>query len=363
MTDLKRTPLFPAYEKYRPRLVDFGGWELPVQFSGIKDEHLATRNKAGIFDVSHMGEIRVSGPGALDLLQKAATNDVSRIEIGGAQYSAILNERGGIIDDVFVYRLHTEEFLLCVNAANQDADFEWLSGIEGVGYFIRDESSDWAQIALQGPLAAHIFTVASDNDAEGIARLSIAAARFGDVGVMAARTGYTGEDGFEIFVPAEDAVSVWDKLMAAGSPRGLVPVGLGARDTLRLEMGYPLHGHDITEETTPIEAGLSWIVAMDKDDFIGKDALVKQKRDGVEKKRVGFVMRESGVARDGYRIIAPHGEGKVTSGTKTPSLDAAVGMGYVPAKDAMEGTEIKIEIRGKEKKAVVKKWPFYSKRK
>lgn len=361
MADLKRTPLFDVYERHGARLVDFGGWELPVQFSGITGEHLAVRRDAGIFDVSHMGEIRVSGPGALDFLQYAATNDASKLRIGQSQYSAILNEKGGIIDDIFVYRVLEQDYLICVNAANAEADFEWLSNIDKTGYFLRNESSDWGQIALQGPRAGEIFTEASDNDFFGIPRMGIATASFGPVKVLAARTGYTGESGVEIFMLPADAVKVWEALVAAGADKGLVPAGLGARDTLRLEMGYPLHGHDIGQETTPLEADLAWIVAMEKEDFIGKAALAEQLEKGLKQKRIGFVMKDSGIPRDGYKIAAPSGEGRVTSGTKTPSAGKALGMGYVPAEDAAEGTEIEIDIRGKLKKAVVEKWPFFKK--
>jgi len=360
MSELKRTPLFEVYEKHGAKLVDFGGWELPVQFSGIKEEHLAVRNNAGIFDVSHMGEIRVSGKGAVDFLQYATTNDVERLSSGGAQYSAILNEKGGFIDDIFVYRLEDEDFLICVNAANTDKDFEWLSGIDHPDCELINQSAKWAQIAVQGPRAVGIVSRAAEQDMSPITRLQIGPATIGGIEVLAARTGYTGEDGFEIFAPEDEAVNVWEAIMKSGENVCVpTPVGLGARDTLRLEMGYPLHGSDIDEETTPLEADLGWIVASYKADFIGKSALDKQKKDGLKRKRAGFVMEEQGIPRGHYKIYSSNGQGEVTSGTKTPSLDSPIAMGYIPPEDAKEGNEVKIEIRGKQKKARVERWPFY----
>jgi aminomethyltransferase len=360
MPGLKRTPLFPLYEKHKARVVEFAGWEMPVTFTGIKHEHLAVRRRAGIFDVSHMGEISVRGPGAGSFLQRALSSDVSRVKKGRAQYGAILNRAGGIIDDVFIYRLGDEEYLLCVNASNADRDFQWLSALDRPRCELENQSNAWAQVAIQGPKAAGIMERASQADVKSISRLGIEPILVSGTEILAARTGYTGEDGFELFIPAERAVEVWEALVEAGD-EDLAPCGLGARDTLRLEMGYPLHGHDISSETTPIEADLEWITAMEKEDFVGRDALEKQMADGVETKRVGMVMEDSGVPRDGYRIIAPHGEGRVTSGTKTPCLAAAVAMGYVPVEDAKDGTGLMIEIRSKQRKAIVQKWPFYGK--
>lgn len=358
MGSLKRTPLFPMYEPAGGKLVDFGGWELPVQFAGIKEEHLAVRGRAGIFDVSHMGEVRVSGPGALAFLQSATTNDVSRLELGAAQYSGLLNPEGGFLDDIFVYRLGPDEYFLCVNAGNAERDFEWLSGLTHPDCAVKNESAQWAQIAIQGPRAVAIAARSfGEPKLAEIKKLHLAAHSGGTI--LLARTGYTGEDGFEIFVPAAGACELWENLLKAGRDEGLIPCGLGARDTLRLEMGYPLHGHDLTPAITPLEADLAWIVALNKKDFMGRAALEKQKKTGIIKKRVGLVMVEPGVPRDGYKIIAAHGEGKITSGTKTPSLDQAVAMGYVPITDAAEGTEVAVDIRGKARKARIQKWPFY----
>lgn len=359
MPELKRTPLFAVYEKYRGRVVDFAGWELPVQFSGINDEHQAVRERAGIFDVSHMGEVFVRGPGALAFLEQASMNDASRLYPGKAQYSALLNASGGIIDDIYIYCLTELEYLICVNASNADKDFAWLASLAHPECELKNESAEWAQIAVQGPAAARIVERAAGASLAGIKRYHIGRARVAGVNVLPARSGYTGEDGFELFVPAKDAVKVWEALMQAGKDDRLAPCGLGSRDTLRLEMGYPLHGHDITEQTTPLEAGLDRFLALDKPEFVGKAALLRQKAEGLTRKRVGLVMTEPGVPRDGYKIKTPRGEGKVTSGTKTPSLAMAIAMGYVPAADADPGTEVEIEIRGKLKKARVEPLPFY----
>ncbi len=359
MTDLKRTPLFPMHEKYGGRLVDFGGWELSVQFAGIKQEHLAVRNNVGIFDVSHMGEIRVTGNGAVPYLQYAATNDAERLRKGGAQYSAILDTEGGIIDDLFIYRLEDNDFLLCVNAANTDADYEWLVSIPHPDCEVINESDKWAQIAVQGPRAEEVVFRASQTDPSIIIHNKIGPLEINGANLWASRTGYTGEDGFELFLPPGNAVEVWENIMEAGEECGIVPCGLGARDTLRLEMGYPLHGHDISRETTPLEASLQWIVAGYKKDFIGKEALEKQKRQGVSRKRAGIVMEEAGVPREGYRIVTPGGDGVVTSGTKTPSLESAIAMGYVPPDQAKPGAEVQVDVRGKLKKARISNWPFY----
>ncbi|HUT53656.1 MAG TPA: glycine cleavage system aminomethyltransferase GcvT [bacterium] len=359
MSQLKRTPLFPVYGKYRGRVVDFAGWELPVQFSGINDEHLAVRNRAGIFDVSHMGEVFARGPGALDFLQRASMNDASRLYPGKAQYAALLNEAGGIIDDIYIYCLKEREYLICVNASNADKDFAWLCSLAHPDCELKNESAQWAQIAVQGPKAVRIVERAAGGSLAEIKRYHIGRARVAGVDVLPARSGYTGEDGFELFTPAADAVKVWEALMDAGQDDGLLPCGLGARDTLRLEMGYPLHGHDIKEDTTPLEAGLDRFVALGKPEFVGKPALIRQKQEGLKKARAGMVMAEPGVPRDGHKIVAPHGEGRVTSGTKTPCLPSAIALGYLPAADAAAGTEVKIEIRGKLKKARVEPLPFY----
>ena len=268
-------------------------------------------------------------------------------------------KREGFVDDIFIYMLDKNDYLICVNASNTDTDYKWLSEMDQKDCEVINESQKWAQVAVQGPLGVEIFNKVSDLVPGSVDRFGVSRAKVEGVDVIAARTGYTGEDGFEIFVAPEKAGFIWETILKAGGPLGLLPCGLGARDTLRLEMGYPLHGHDISADLTALEADLSWITALFKDDFIGKDALLKQKNEGLAKKRVGFILEDPGIPRDGYKIIAPSGEGVVTSGTKTPCIQKAVGMGYVPVQDSSNKTAIQIEIRGKLKKAVVQKWPFY----
>ena len=355
----KRTPLFSIYSDYGAKLIGFGAWELPVQFSGIKDEHLAVRSAAGLFDVSHMGEIRLRGPNALAVLQRLATNDAARLQPYSGQYSALLDAPGGILDDIIVYCLERDDYLLCVNANNIENDFQWLREQAKGAAEVVDESDAWAQVALQGPRAVEILGRLTDRP-ELIRRFMLMPRQAAGVTVLAARTGYTGEDGFELFIPAGSAVPVWEALIQAGHGLGLKPCGLGARDTLRLEMGYPLHGHDISRETTPLEAGLEWIVAWDKGEFIGRPALARQKRDGLSKKRVGLAMTDPGIAREGYPIlVGGKTVGKITSGTRTPSLDQAVAMGYVPVANSQAGQEVFVEIHGKARRARVTPWPFY----
>lgn len=356
----KHTPLFPVYAEFGARLIPFGAWELPVQFRGIKEEHLAVRSAAGLFDVSHMGELRLSGPSALAEIQRLTVNDASRLRPNFGQYSALLDSHGGIIDDIIVYCLAENDYLLCVNANNTATDFQWLKEKAGRTE-VWDESAEWAQVALQGPRALEVMRNCTERP-ELIRRFMLMPRQVDGVTVLAARTGYTGEDGFELFIPAKQAVQVWRALLNAGEGLGLVPCGLGARDTLRLEMGYPLHGHDISRETTPLEAGLEWIVSWDKGDFIGREALLRQKQEGVKKKRIGFKMEAPGIPREGYPLwVSDRVVGKVTSGTRTPSLSAAVGMGYVPTEFSAAGQELQVEIRGQRKRARVVGWPFYRK--
>ena len=314
----KRTPLFPVYARHGAKLIPFGAWELPVQFTGIKEEHLAVRSAAGIFDVSHMGEVRVRGRGALSALQRITTNDAGRLKACSGQYSALLDSHAGIIDDIIVYCQEPNDYLLCVNANNAELDARWIKEQVGTQAKVLDESAAWAQIALQGPGSLEILGNCTDRPG-AIQRFMLIPRQVAGVTVLAARTGYTGEDGFELFIPAEKAIAVWDALFRGGEGLGLKPCGLGARDTLRLEMGYPLHGHDISRETTPLEADLEWIVAWDKGDFIGRPALSRQKQEGVRKKRIGFRMEEPGIPRDGYPILVQgRAVGQVTSGTRTP---------------------------------------------
>jgi aminomethyltransferase len=360
---LKRTPLFELHKGLGARMVHFGGWEMPVRFSGINDEHIAVRTSAGLFDASHMGEIRVKGEGVIDFLQRVTCSDVERRKEGQAQYTALLNEPGGIIDDIIYYRISDKEFFLCVNAANTEMDFKWLNRNNLESLDIIDETEEWAQLALQGPKALEILEKVSSRRLGQVRPFSFIWMVISGVEVLAARTGYTGEDGFELFIPAHGAVTAWNELLEAGESHGLKPCGLGARDTLRLEMGYPLHGHDIAHETTPLDADLEWIVAWEKTNFIGRDALKMQKQKGPSIKRIGLEMVDQGIPREGC-IIKAGGLtiGQVTSGTKTPCLKKPIAMGYIQTEYNKFEAELMVKIRGKLKKARIKELPFYDRK-
>jgi aminomethyltransferase len=359
---LKRTPLYEEHRALGARLVPFAGYEMPVQYpSGINAEHRAVREAAGLFDVSHMGEFEVKGEHALDFLQYLTTNDVATLSVGQAQYSALLNENGTLIDDLLVYR--TEDgYLLVVNASNKDRDLAHARQVATqFGIEVVDRSDETALIALQGPASERILSKLTDADLAAIPYYRFARGSVAGAPTMISRTGYTGEAGFELYLPAEQAVTIWRALLEAGSGEGLIPAGLGARDSLRLEMGYPLYGNDIDESRTPLEAGLSWITKFKKGDFIGRDALVKQKEAGVARKLVGFRLNARGFPRHGYGIRAG-GEmvGEVTSGILAPSLGYGIGLAYVPAALAEPGTQFEVVIREQGVPAEVVKAPFYS---
>lgn len=341
-------------------MVEFAGWEMPVQYQGVIEEHRAVRSRAGIFDVSHMGEIEVRGDGALEFCQRMTANDVSRIKLFQAQYNLLLNERGGVIDDVIFYRLEENIFFVCVNASNSDKDFAWLSERSGNTVEVEDVSAKYAQLALQGPRAEKILQALT---AIALAELKSFYFAFGDVAsirCLVARTGYTGEEGFELYCHSEDATKLWAAVLDAGAPEGLVPVGLGARDTLRLEKAYPLYGHELDDTTTPLEAGLEWVTKFSKPDFLGREILLKQKEQGVKRKLVGLEMLEPGIARGGYRLFKNDiNIGHVTSGTKSPSLDKAIALGYVGVEHAATGNVVDVEIRSRRASAKVVSLPFY----
>jgi len=342
---LQRTPLHERHVALGARMVPFAGWEMPVQYEGVIQEHRAVRTDAGVFDVSHMGEIEVEGPRAHELLQGLLSNDLDRIEQGQAQYTLLTNERGGIIDDLIAYRLGACRYLLVVNASNLGADFAWLKDHEISGSDVRDLSGECALLAVQGPNAiaklglpeAPAFTFA-EHEIDGVE-------------TMVNRTGYTGEDGCEVMCDADDAVALWDAVLA----RGVVPCGLGARDTLRLEVCYPLHGNDITSDTDAISAGLGWACALSKD-FTGAAELRRVKEEGPARKLVPFVMEERAIPRQGMAI---EGGGEVTSGSHSPMLDVGIGMGYVPSASAQAGTELTIDVRGKARTARIVTKPIY----
>lgn len=349
-------------------MVEFGGWEMPVEYSGITQEHLAVRTAAGLFDVSHMGEIEVRGRRALSLLQYVTSNDASRLEIGQAQYSALMYPQGSAVDDCVVHRLGEHCYLLCVNAANTEKDFAWIASHNSfpvpADIDVRNLSNQYSQLALQGPRATAILAGVSDADLADLKYYWFTSARCCGVEGLLARTGYTGEDGFEFYFPPAHSVKVWNALLEAGKPSGLIPAGLGARNTLRLEAGYALYGHELDEETTLLEANLGWIAKLEKDDFLGRDALLQQRQHGTRKKLVGFEMTERGIARDGYPVmIDGKTAGKVTSGSPAPFLNKNIGMAYLPPEFAQVGREIQIEIRGKAVSARQVALPFYKRRK
>ena len=343
-------------------MVPFGGWDMPVQYAGIAAEHMAVRTAAGLFDVSHMGEVEIAGSGALEAVQRISCNDAARLEIGQAQYSALTSGTGTIIDDLLVYRLADDHFLLVTNAANTDRDVAWIrKEIAAVDdAFAVNTSSRYALLALQGPRAQDILQPLTAEALDELRYYHFVSGEVAAIRVTISRTGYTGEDGFELFAPPQMADRLWTALLDAGSAAGIQPAGLGARDTLRLEAAMRLHGSDIDETTTVLEAGLGWIVGWDKPDFNGRQALVEQKRAGAPRRLVGFEMLERGIARHGYDVyVDGAAAGRVTSGTQTPFLNKAVGMAYVPAGAVDVGREIEIDVRGRRLRARRVRMPFY----
>jgi len=359
---LRRTPLHAEHVHLGAKMVPFAGFEMPVQYpSGITAEHRAVRERAGLFDVSHMGEFEVRGTDALALVQRVTINDASLLQLGQAQYSALCDERGGIIDDLIVYRFE-DHYMLVVNASNRTKDLAWVCAqAEGLDAQVVDRSDDVALLAVQGPRARAIVAGLTALDVDAIGYYRFVQGQVAGVPAVVSGTGYTGEDGFELYVAAADAVGLWHALLDAGADSGLVPAGLGARDSLRLEMGYPLYGNDLDEHHTPLEAGLGWLTKLDKGPFVGRDALVRQKEKGVERRLVGLVLGERGFPRPGYAIISGGLEvGRVTSGTMSPTLGVGVAMGYVPVEFATPGSEIEIDLRGKGVAARVVRAPFHT---
>jgi aminomethyltransferase len=359
---LKKTPLHARHRASGARMVAFGGWDMPVEYAGIGAEHLAVRERAGLFDVSHMGQIEVAGRDALAAVQRISCNDASKLQVGQAQYSGLLSDRGTFVDDLLVYRLAPQHFLLVVNASHIADDYAHIAehiGPAGDAVAV-DASSRYALLAVQGPEALGIVQQLTGVELAPLKYYWFANGEVAGVRATISRTGYTGEDGFEIFVPPHAADRVWLALLQAGQSVGLVPCGLGARDTLRLEAAMRLHGSDIDATTTPLEADLGWIVGWHKGDFLGADALRRQRAEGIRRKLVGFEMAERGIARQGYDVYAG-GEkaGVVTSGTQTPFLKKAIGMAYVPVNLAAPGTELEVDIRGRRARASVVPLPFY----
>jgi aminomethyltransferase len=359
---LKKTPLNARHRSLGARMVEFGGWDMPVEYSGIVQEHMAVRTAAGLFDVSHMGQIEIAGRDALKAVQHITCNDASRLAINQAHYSALTTPDGTFVDDVLTYKLTDEHFMLVVNASNIIKDFKWITEqIAGIGDAVAvNTSSRYALIAIQGPAARDILQPLTGVSLGDIKYYWFTTGEVANVKVTISRTGYTGEDGFEVFVPPASAERVWDAILAAGKDKGLIPAGLGARDTLRLEAAMRLYGNDMDETTTVVEADLNWIVGWKKDEFIGAEVLRRQKAEGAPRKLVGFEVLDRAIARHGYGVLV-NGvpAGVVTSGTQTPFLKKAIGMAYLPADKAGIGTEFEIDVRGRRVKAQVVPMPFY----
>jgi len=361
-TSLKRTPLYDAHVKAGARMVPFGGWEMPVQYAGIVEEHRAVRAAVGCFDVSHMGEFEVEGRDARAALQRLTTNDVAALEVGQVQYSLLCYPDGGIVDDLTVYRLASDRYMLTVNASNIDKDWRWVTE-HGGGAQWRNVSDATGLVAVQGPKAEALVGRLADADVTRIAYYHVSEARVAGTRALISRTGYTGEDGFEIYAPAADTPRLWSALLDAGRGDGAVPIGLGARDTLRLEMRYALYGNDIDATTNPLEAGLGWIVKPAKGDFIGRDAIEKVRGTGPARKLIGLEMADRSIARHGYRVMKDDREtGVVTSGSYGPSVDRSIALAYVASAHAPIGTELGVEIRGQIRPARVVKTPFHPSR-
>lgn len=370
MKELKRTSLYQEHQNIGAKIVEFGGWLMPVQYTGIIEEHRAVRSTAGIFDVSHMGELKVSGPDSLGFLQFVMTNNLANMSNNQARYTLMCNERGGVVDDLIIYRLENEEFWLVVNAGNKDKDLTWLNNQKVVyneaqpnsGIHIHDISGEIALLALQGPRSASILSGLIDDKVKELKNYHFMKTSILGFAVLVSRTGYSGEDGFEIYVEWTQAPALWRQLLENGKSQGLLPCGLGARDTLRLEACLPLYGHELNEDSTPLEAGLGFFVKFNKGPFIGQKALEDQKEKGIERKLVGFKMLERGIPRAGYQIQKDGITiGEVTSGSYGPTIAVNLGLGYVRSQDASVGNTFGVIIRDKSLSAEIVEKPFYKK--
>lgn len=367
--ELKRTPLNKVHRDLGGKMVDFGGWDMPVQYpAGVIEEHMRTRTACGLFDVSHMGEIWVEGTDAIAFVNRLTTNDATKLVDGQAQYSALTNEKGGIVDDLLVYRFGPEKLLLVVNASTTDKDWDWITSHKGdFDVVLTNASADYCQIAIQGPYAESILQGLTDVDLKEIKYYWFTTGRADGVEAIISRTGYTGEDGFEVYAAPEYAEQLWNKLLEAGKfgePGGVLPAGLAARNTLRLESSMSLYGHELSDEITPLESGLGWITKLQKGDFNGREALAEQKEKGVERKLVGFEMVDRGIARDDFDVyVGDKKVGHVTSGGPAPYLKKNIGLAFVPVEFANIGQELKIDVRGKLLTAAVIETPFYRRKK
>ncbi len=363
---LKKTALNEAHRKLGGKMVDFGGWDLPIQYpAGTIAEHLAVRTAAGIFDVSHMGEIEIKGPQALDLVQHMTSNDASKLADGQIQYSGLTTPAGCFVDDILVHRFADDHYFLCVNASNSDKDFDWIkSNAAGFDAEVKNVSADFTQLAIQGPQAIEILQSLTEVGLSAIKYYWFTHGKVDGVPAMIARTGYTGEDGFEIYINPSESESIWNKILEAGQTHGLIPCGLASRNTLRLEAKMALYGHEIDDTTTVLEADLAWICKLGKGDFIGRDKLAEQKESGLTRKLVGFEVLDKGIARDGYpAFIGDQQVGHVTSGSPAPFLKKNIGLAYLPIEHTAVGTKFEIDVRGRRLAAEVVPTPFYKRSK
>ncbi len=361
-TDIKRTPLYESHLALQAKMVPFAGWEMPVQYSGVIQEHTAVRSSVGIFDVSHMGEIWVLGARAKAFIDHLTCNNLSKLSDNRAQYNALINPKGGVIDDIIVYQFSEQRYLICVNASNTQIDFEWLIQHRWSDVTVEDASAGYGQIAVQGPKAVSLTTrILGKPDLAAIPSFGFREIDAVGTKIIVARTGYTGEDGFELFIPANYTQQIWSSLIEEGKGDGVTPAGLGARDSLRLEAALPLHGHELGPEISAIESGLGWIVKPEKGDFLGREILAKEKELGARRALVGFFVDSAGLARHGDSVfaLAGHQIGVVTSGTKTPTVNKALGLALINREDALPDNKFEIEVRGKRLNAHVVSTPFY----
>ena len=363
---LKTTPLNAVHRALGGKMVDFGGWDMPVQYpAGVIEEHMATRTRAGLFDVSHMGEIWVEGPDAISFVNSITTNDVTKLVDGQAHYSAFPNETGGVVDDLLVYRFAEDRLLLVVNAGTTEKDWAWITSHKGdANVELRNASAEYCQIAVQGPKAIGILQKLTETDLEPIKYYHFAEGKVDGVDAIISRTGYTGEDGFEVYAAAEKAEQLWNKILETGKAEGILPCGLAARNTLRLESAMSLYGHELGDDISTLEANLGWITKLQKGDFLGRDKIVALKEAGLKRKLAGFEMKEPGIARDGFDVyIGDDKVGVVTSGSPAPFLKKNIGLAFLPPDFANIGQEIRIDVRGKRLAAEVVATPFYKREK
>ena len=364
VTTLRKTPLHAVHLAAGARMTDFGGWDMPVEYSGIIAEHMAVRTGVGLFDVSHMGEIEIRGPQALDFVDYVTSNDASRLVDGQVQYSGLLYPNGTFVDDILVHRLGRNDFFLCVNASNQEKDFDWVASRNRFDAKAELTSERYVQLAIQGPQALATLAKLTDVQLDSIGYYHFSRGKVLGAEALIARTGYTGEDGVEIYVPPDDGPRLWEAVLDAGAEFGIIPCGLGARNTLRLEAAMSLYGHEIDDTITPYEARLGWIVKPDQGDFIGREALIAQKEKGVERRLAGFEMRGRGIARDGYRVFVDGEDvGRVTSGSPAPFLEKNIGLCMLPTAMTEIGSKIEIAVRQRRVEAELTRLPFYSRKK